>query len=168
MYCSRCGRATQAEDRFCPSCGAPLGVPSPPVAAAAPVAPTSSRMESHVKLLGILLIVYNSLHLLAALAFILGLGIVGRIVGELNLPFGVGELLRVLLPVLVGLLLAVSALGILGGAALLQHDRWGRMLVIVLSCINLLRMPVGTALGIYGLWVLMSAEGEAYYRRVAT
>ncbi len=168
MYCSRCGRATQAEDRFCPSCGAPLGVPSPPVAAAAPVAPTSSRMESHVRLLGILVIIYNSLHLLGALAFILGLRIVGRIVSQLNLPFGIEGVLRVLLPAVVGILLAVSALGILGGAALLQHDRWARMLVIVLSCINLLRMPVGTALGIYGLWVLMSAEGEAYYRRVST
>ena len=124
-------------------------------------------MESHVKLLGILFILYNSLHLLAALAFILGLGIVGRIVSELNLPFGLEGLLRVLLPVVLGILLAVSSLGILGGAALLQHDRWGRMLVIVLSCINLLRVPVGTALGIYGLWVLMSAEGEAYYSRVA-
>ncbi len=75
MYCSRCGRATQAEDRFCPGCGTPLSVPSPPAtaAAAAPVTATPSRMEPHVKLLGILLIVYNSLHMLAALAFILGL-----------------------------------------------------------------------------------------------
>ncbi len=92
----------------------------------------------------------------------------GRILSELNLPFGLVGLLRLVLPVVVGLLLAVSARGILGGAGLLQHDRWARMLVIVLSCINLLRMPVGTALGIYGLWVLMSAEGEAYYRRVVT
>jgi hypothetical protein len=125
-------------------------------------------MESHVRLLGILLIIYNSLHLLGALAFILGLSIVGRVINQINLPFGLEGLLRVLLPVVAGMLICLSCLGVLGGAALLQHDRWGRMLVIVLSCINLLRVPVGTALGIYGLWVLMSAEGETYYRRVAT
>ncbi len=124
-------------------------------------------MESHVKLLGILLIIYNSLHLLGALGFILGLRVVGRIVSELNLPFGLEGLVRVFLPTLAGILLALSALGILGGVGLLQHDRWARMLVIILSCIGLVRLPVGTALGIYGLWVLMSAEGEAYYRRVA-
>ncbi len=28
-------------------------------------------------------------------------------------------------------------------------------------------VPLGTLLGAYGLWVLMSSEGERYYRRVA-
>ena len=41
------------------------------------------------------------------------------------------------------------------------------MLAIVLGCFNLIDMPFGTALGIYSLWVLLPAQSEEEYRRIA-
>jgi hypothetical protein len=38
------------------------------------------------------------------------------------------------------------------------------MLTIVLSAIELLHVPFGTALGIYGLWVLLSPPTEELFR----
>jgi hypothetical protein len=56
----------------------------------------------------------------------------------------------------VGLLLMTGfALpGILGGIGLLQRKEWARILVIAASCVGLFAFPIGTAAGIYALWVL--------------
>jgi hypothetical protein len=41
------------------------------------------------------------------------------------------------------------------------------MLAIVLGCISLIHFPLGTALGIYTLWVLIPEHAEAEYQRLA-
>jgi hypothetical protein len=42
------------------------------------------------------------------------------------------------------------------------------MLSIVLGCVSLITdIPLGTALGIYTLWVLLPAESEQEYRQLA-
>jgi len=40
----------------------------------------------------------------------------------------------------------------------------GRILGIVLSILSLFSFPLGTALGIYGLWALLSREGEMLFQ----
>jgi len=42
---------------------------------------------------------------------------------------------------------------------------WARVLTIVISAFDLLHVPFGTALGVYGLWVLLSSQGEALFRK---
>lgn len=66
------------------------------------------------------------------------------------------------------LLLICGIVGIGAGVGLLRHRAWARTAVIVLSFFYLLNIPLGTLLGVYGLWVLMSSEGERYYHQVAT
>lgn len=44
----------------------------------------------------------------------------------------------------------------------------GRTLGIILSILMLFSFPLGTALGIYGLWFLFSDEGKALYLRSST
>jgi hypothetical protein len=39
------------------------------------------------------------------------------------------------------------------------------MLTIVLSALELMSVPIGTALGIYGLWVLLSPGAEQLFRQ---
>ena len=46
----------------------------------------------------------------------------------------------------------------IGGIYLLKHRPWARILVLVLGFINLIEIPIGTALGIYTLWVLFKDE----------
>jgi hypothetical protein len=41
------------------------------------------------------------------------------------------------------------------------------MLAIVLGCFSLVEMPLGTALGIYTLWVLLPAQSEQEYRQIS-
>jgi hypothetical protein len=52
----------------------------------------------------------------------------------------------------------LSAPGLIGGIYLLKHRPWARILVLVLGFINLIEIPIGTALGIYTIWVLLKNE----------
>ncbi|HNR67186.1 MAG TPA: hypothetical protein PKN04_01055 [bacterium] len=48
--------------------------------------------------------------------------------------------------------------GLIGGIGLLRRKNWARLLVLVVSAINLLNIPIGTALGIYSIWVLVNED----------
>ena len=60
-------------------------------------------------------------------------------------------------------LLVLALPGIIAGIGLLKLYPWARILAIVLSALNLLNVPFGTVLGIYGLWVLFNKETEALF-----
>jgi hypothetical protein len=64
-------------------------------------------------------------------------------------------------------ILAFGAVNAAAGVGLLQYQSWGRTLALVMSAIDLIKIPFGTALGIYGFWVLLSERGRAYYERQA-
>ena len=61
-------------------------------------------------------------------------------------------------------LLAISLPGVIAGIGLLQFRSWARILTIVLSVLDLIHVPFGTALGVYGLWVLLSQGSERLFR----
>ena len=72
-----------------------------------------------------------------------------------------------LLTVIGGTFLLIAVGGILVGVGLKDRKPWARTVAIVLGVIALFHPPIGTALGIYTLWVLMSDEGGAEYRRLS-
>jgi hypothetical protein len=53
--------------------------------------------------------------------------------------------------------------GIFAGWGLLTRRPWGRILGIVVAILDLFNIPIGTAFGIYALWVLSAPEAEAYF-----
>ena len=57
-----------------------------------------------------------------------------------------------------GPMLLIEALKIVAGIALLQRLPWARILVLILSFLSLLMIPIGTAYGIYAIWVLMKDD----------
>lgn len=59
------------------------------------------------------------------------------------------------------LILAVPSIAL--GIGLLNYRPWARSIGMVLSIINLLNFPIGTVLGIYGLWVLLSPETDPLF-----
>ena len=59
----------------------------------------------------------------------------------------------------------LSIPGIVAGWGLMKYQPWARVLTIVLSCLDLFNFPLGTALGVYGLWVLFSPQGSAMFQR---
>jgi hypothetical protein len=66
------------------------------------------------------------------------------------------------------LFLGGAVLGIITGWGLLQRQSWARMLAIIFGCFSLLDIPLGTALGIYTLWVLLPSKSEEEYRQIAS
>ena len=61
-------------------------------------------------------------------------------------------------------LLAISLPGLVAGIGLLKFQPWARILAIVLSALHLVNFPFGTAVGIYGLYVLLSDEGSRLFK----
>jgi hypothetical protein len=66
---------------------------------------------------------------------------------------------------LVMVLLVRSLPGVIVGIGLLKFRAWARIGGIVLSILDLIWIPFGTVVGIYGLWVLFSPETERWFSR---
>ncbi|HET7695719.1 MAG TPA: hypothetical protein VFK57_08440 [Vicinamibacterales bacterium] len=118
-----------------------------------------------------LYIVFSALGVCAALMLGLGIGIAGSVVGTSASP----EDAAVALPIigvagtaLVVFLLAISLPGLITGIGLLKYQPWARIAGIVIAAINLINIPFGTALGIYGLWVLLNKETEPLFAGTPT
>lgn len=128
-------------------------------------------MHSHVKLLAILHILFAGCSLLIGLAILVVFGGVAGLVGMVSPPEGA----RIAVPILgvVGIFIfaimaALSIPGLVCGFGLLGHRRWARTLTIVLSAFEILNVPFGTLLGIYGLWVLTSAGADTLFADPST
>ena len=111
-------------------------------------------MEKHVTVLGILYIAFSALGLL--LAVIVFTAIVGG--GVISGDSQAMAITGIVGPAIAFFLVLVSAPGLIGGIFLLKYRPWARILVLVLGFINLIEIPIGTALGIYTIWVLLKNE----------
>ena len=123
-------------------------------------------MQTHVKVVGVAFIVFGALGILAATVIMLVFGGAAGIVGVSADP----EEAAFALPIigLTGTLLsmflfALSIPGLVTGFGLLSLKPWARILGIVLCAIQLINIPLGTLLGIYGLWVLLNSETERLF-----
>jgi general secretion pathway protein G len=123
MFCQRCGNQLAPGARFCNACGTPVTVPAAPVSMARPAL---------VTVIAVLHFVGGPLMLLGAVGvfttaenadrfFALGFGAVFVLLGAASLATGIG---------------------------LWKMREWGRVLQIVLACIGLLGIPLGTIISI--------------------
>jgi len=125
-------------------------------------------MAQHVKILGILHIVFGALVVLAGIIVLIVMGGIAGFVGasdqsadtQAAVPLlgGIGGLVFVICAI-------IGLPGLIGGIGLIQYKAWARILVIVLSALDLLNIPLGTALGIYGFWVLLNKDTEQMFLR---
>jgi hypothetical protein len=123
-------------------------------------------MQTHVKVVGVAFIVFGALGILAATVIMLVFGGAAGIVGASADP----EEAAFALPIigLTGTLLsmflfALSIPGLVTGFGLLSFKPWARILGIVLCAIQLINIPLGTLLGVYGLWVLLNSDTERLF-----
>ena len=153
MFCDRCGTQVPETAAFCPACGKAMRV--------TPMMPVRGRLAGHLRLLGIFWLAISIFRLLPGVfLFFIFQHVIPRFTG---IPFFVPMLLRGIGAVI----LTGAVLGIIAGWGLLERQPWARMLAVILAFINLLDMPIGTALGVYTLWVLLPAESEQEYRRMS-
>jgi hypothetical protein len=122
-------------------------------------------MDTHVKVLGALQVALGAIGLLVALLLILVFGGAAGIVGASGDPRA-----AVAIPIigltgtaLVAFLLATSLPGVVVGVGLLRRRAWARIAGIVLSIIELMMIPFGTLIGVYGLFVLFSRDTERLF-----
>lgn len=122
-------------------------------------------MQTHVKVLGVLQLIWGAFALLLGVGVFLGFNLLGAFVGASGEPdAAVGGTVLGLIGVVGSVVLFVSAaLSLLCGWGLLTHKSWARILAIILCAISLIKVPFGTAFGIYGLWVLFNKETERLF-----
>lgn len=150
-YCSRCGRQQ-------PSVSMQYAYPNPP------------RVQRHLHRLSVLWMASGILYLLALL---LGMTVFkffffGRF-GHTqiwnnhadSIPF-----IHVIIPSLFFLVSILGIAAIIVGYGLSQRASWARVAAIVFACLALLKFPLGTALGIYTLWVLAPTTSALEYDSV--
>jgi hypothetical protein len=160
MFCNQCGAQLQAGASHCGRCGKPaLGL----------VELQRGRVREHVRLVGILWMAYSALHVFVGVgAILIAKVLLGHFV---HLPSGpppeVLIWLRPLINLAGWLILLKAAFGFFAGWGLLQKEEWARPVALVVGFIALLNVPLGTALGIYTLWVLLPSQSDDEYRALA-
>lgn len=118
-------------------------------------------MDSHKKLLSILHIAYGALHLSVFLILHLILStlspfILEKIAHEDETAAAFVQMIFVTVRSVAFILIVLLPLpSIIGGIALLKNKKWGMVLIMVSGCLSLLSFPIGTALGVYTIWVYL-------------
>lgn len=111
-------------------------------------------MKKHIQIVAALHIALGAISLLAAIIVFTVLALAGGIVISQGQHQAAG-ILGIIAVALGSFLAALALPGIIGGWALLSGRSWGRPLVLVLGCLHLINIPLGTALGIYTIWALL-------------
>jgi len=113
-------------------------------------------LEEHIRRLGLLSIVTGAVGALVGLLFFTildGPSVLNDYIAIRGIVIFIWVLLMTLL----------SVPYIIAGAGLFRLRPWARPLGMILSTFGLLNVPLGTALALYGLWVLMSPEADAIF-----
>ena len=121
-------------------------------------------MQTHIRVLAVLQIVYGAVALLLATGAFFIFGGVATVVG---LTAGLIEsgpaipILALIGSVAVTFLLLMAIPRFIAAYGLLNYRPWARTLTLIVNAIGALDFPVGTALGAYAFWVLTQRESEA-------
>lgn len=176
MVCQACGSAVEQGGKFCPHCGAPIVAAAPPPGpppqytaypAYAPI-PYIPRVQRHVQTLGMLWCIYALYRIVSGM---FGLFIFRAVTWNhrwnpdwpLNRWGDWGHGWMHLVPFIIAMTITASLFGLFVGYSLLTRQTWGRILAIVAGVLVLFKPLLGTALGIYTLWVMApSASGMEY------
>lgn len=108
-------------------------------------------MHRQVQILATSFVVYSTAF--ALIGILLG----GWIIFMGGLVFGERDAIRGGIGFIV-LALALSLPGLIAGIGLRRFRRWARIVAIPYGVVHLVVFPIGTALGIYTLWVLLTPK----------
>ncbi len=116
-------------------------------------------LQQHITILGWLYIVGHAVFLaIGAFVFLLLVGL-APVTGEPEPMWILG-----VVGTAIGLLFAALGVpGLLAGYGLLTKKPWARVLAIVVGILSLVNFPVGSAIGLYTLWVLTQAAATDYF-----
>ena len=113
-------------------------------------------MESHKRILGILYIISGAVHILGWIFISVLLSFLFPLIFEranIEQEWILVWILPFIRTIAVIAILLFSIPSIIGGWGILNHKKWALTLVLILGCFKLFSFPVGTALGVYTIWV---------------
>jgi hypothetical protein len=160
MFCDQCGTQLQPAQSSCLRCGK---------AVVGPMGYRRNRVQEHVRLVGILWMAYSALLVFGGVAVVI---VAHTLFGSaFHVPDGpppeVSAWLRPFLTFIGGLILVKAVAGFFAGWGLLQREPWARVVALILGFLSLFNVPIGTALGIYTLWVLLPTQSDDEYQALA-
>ena len=116
--------------------------------------------QNHITLLGVLHIARGALVLLIGVVLfglLTGIGVISDDSTALGVLGFIGTALMLLL-------VALAIPCVLAGIGVLLRREWGRITALVVGILSLIDIPIGTAIGVYSIWVLMNDETRALFQ----
>jgi len=117
-------------------------------------------MEKHINVVAALQIGLSIFGIVIGIIILVVLSLVGGFVDDRDASF----VLHLVGGIVSFLLFLLSVPGIIAGIGLLGKKEWARILTLVLSVLNLMNIPVGTAVGAYSIWALVQEETVALFK----
>ncbi|MDQ6786767.1 MAG: hypothetical protein M3033_08145 [Acidobacteriota bacterium] len=122
--------------------------------------------KDHNRLLSIFFFIQGGLQVFAGIIIFFIYGGIGTAMlasARRNEEQAVGGIFIGIAFVIALFILVFAGFSLLTGWKLFKEKSAGRIMGIIASCLCLLSFPLGTALGIYGLWFLLGEQGKHFY-----
>jgi uncharacterized membrane protein (DUF2068 family) len=108
-----------------------------------------SRLTTHFKIVGALLIAYSALQFFGGVALLTVFNVVDIFIDEREVLAIVQLFTRT-----IGILILIVAIpGMIAGIGLLVDKLWARPFSLIMGIVYLVFIPIGTIIGIYAIWV---------------
>jgi hypothetical protein len=120
-------------------------------------------MEKHLNVVAALQIGFSILWIVIGIIILFILSMIGGLVDDKDANF----ILPLIGQIIAAFLFLISIPGVIAGIGLLKRKEWGRILTLVLSVIGLMNVPIGTAVGVYSIWVLVQEETISLFKPVS-
>jgi len=121
-------------------------------------------MEGHVKIVAWLHIIYSIFYVLIGALIMLiltGAGFISQDKTAFLITGGVGAFVAAILCI-------IAVPGIIAGVGLLKMKPWARILAIIVGALHLLSFPLGTAIGVYTIVVMLNDGVTAMFAAAST
>jgi hypothetical protein len=116
-------------------------------------------MDRHVRILGLLNIAFGVFGILVSTLVLLRLGGFQGVYAAFN-----EDIIGIVAVILVVFQLLIAAPCIIAGFYVRKLQDWARVMLIMVSAVNVLNFPLGTFLGSYGIWTLMTPETDPLFQ----
>lgn len=118
-------------------------------------------MEKHINIVAALRIACSVLGLIIGVVGFIVLRVIGDVSGDHDAKF----VLTLIANIALIFFIILSIPGIIAGLGLLKRKEWARILTLILSVLDLLNFPIGTAVGVYSIWALSNNEVSAAFKK---